>query len=301
MSLSSDTPSASLSSQAPLERGASLVDIGVNLTNKRFEPDLPLVLSRAYEAGVAGLIITGVDEESSRRALELCLAHPPSAEPPFSPHLWSTAGVHPHDSGATREGYLKRLETLISSSPERIVAVGECGLDYDRDYSPRDAQRACFEAQLELAERLDKPLFLHERAAGDDFYAMMRAAGPERCARSVVHCFTGSARDLERYLHLGCSIGITGWLCDERRGEELRALAPHIPLERLMIETDAPYLTPRSLRPKPKKGRNEPATLPHIAHTLATLRDEEPETLWRSTTHNAARLFGLHDLLKGGR
>ena len=288
------TPKLSaLDERAPRSQGARLIDIGVNLTSPRFEADRAEVLARASEAGLEALIITGVDVESSARALELCLeqrAHPARLD---EPTLYSTAGVHPHDSGALKPDDLQRLHALHKAHPSLIVAVGECGLDYDRDYSPRAAQRACFEAQLALAVELQRPLFLHERAAHEDFYAMLKEAGAEVCERAVVHCFTGSERSLRRYLELGCSIGITGWLCDERRGGELRELAPLIPLNRLLVETDAPYLTPRSLRPKPKKGRNEPAALPHVVATLAALRGEPLERVWRESTHNATRLFQL--------
>jgi TatD DNase family protein len=282
-----------LDERAPRSRGARLIDIGVNLTSPRFDADRADVLARASEAGLEALIITGVDVESSARALELCLEQRADPARLHEPTLYSTAGVHPHDSGALKPHDLTTLRSLHEAHPSLIVAVGECGLDYDRDYSPRASQRACFEAQLELAAALKRPLFLHERAAHEDFYATLKEAGAELCERAVVHCFTGSRRSLSRYLELGCSIGVTGWLCDERRGGELRELAPLIPLNRLLVETDAPYLTPRSLKPKPKKGRNEPATLPHIVATLATLRGEPLERVWRESTQNAARLFQL--------
>jgi len=285
-------------SNTEVERGpllSPLIDIGVNLTSERFARDLDEVLARAVSARVLDLIITGVDVESSQRALELCHSASSSSATLKGAglRLWCTAGVHPHDSGALKEGDLARLERLHRAEAPQLVAVGECGLDYERDYSPRSAQRACFEAQLSLAAELDRPLFLHERGAHEDMYAMLRAAGRERCAQAVVHCFTGDRATMERYLELGCSIGVTGWVCDERRGGALQEAAPHLPLERLLIETDAPYLTPRSLRPKPKRGRNEPATLPHIAEELARYMGCELSELRRASRRNAERLFRL--------
>jgi len=271
--------------------GLSLVDIGVNLTNQRFHRDLLAVLARAAEAKVLDIIITGVDLESSREALALCQRVDELA--PLGLRLWCTAGVHPHDSAQVEERYLDELRALHTAHPNLIVAVGECGLDYERDYSPRASQRACFEAQLSLATELERPLFLHERGAHEDLYSMLRSAGPEVARRSVVHCFTGRRQAMERYLSLGCSIGVTGWVCDERRGLELQGMVSALPLDRLLVETDAPYLTPRSLRPKPKKGRNEPATLPHIVAELARYMGRQEAELWRASTENATRLFGL--------
>ena len=269
----------------------SLVDIGVNLTNQRFQSDLLAVLARAAESRVLDIIITGVDLESSREALALCQRADELA--PSGLRLWCTAGVHPHDSGQVEAGYLDALRALHSTHPDLVVAVGECGLDYERDYSPRPKQRACFEAQLALASELERPLFLHERGAHEDLYAMLKSAGAEVARRSVVHCFTGQGHEMERYLSLGCSIGITGWVCDERRGLELKRIVSASPLNRLLVETDAPYLTPRSLRPKPKRGRNEPATLPHIVTELARYMGKQDVELWRASTENATRLFGL--------
>lgn len=278
--------------QAPAyKRGAdmlSLVDIGVNLTNHRFQADLEEVLRRATEVGVLDLIITGVDLDSAREALALCQARPEGAL-----RLWCTAGVHPHDSAKATPSDLQALRALHEEYTTHIVAVGECGLDYERDYSPRAQQRGCFEAQLALALELQRPIFLHERGAHEDMYALLRDAGSGLTGRAVVHCFTGNREAMERYLELGCYIGITGWVCDERRGTELQALVKDLPLERLLVETDAPYLTPRSLRPKPKKGRNEPSTLPYIVSELARHMGQSEEALWRSSTQNASTLFRL--------
>jgi TatD DNase family protein len=174
------------------------------------------------------------------------------------------------------------------------VAVGECGLDYHRDLSPRAAQRTAFIAQLELAVETGKPVFLHQRDAHADFAAIL-ADHAAHLSGGVAHCFTGGVLELEAYLALGLSIGITGWICDERRGVGVRAVVARIPADRLMIETDAPYLLPRDLAPKPASRRNEPAFLPHIAGVVAALRGVGMREIAELTSANARRFFGLKD------
>ena len=175
-----------------------------------------------------------------------------------------------------------------------MVAVGECGLDFDRNFSPRADQLRCLEAHLELAAELQMPVFLHERSAHEEFAAIL-AKHRSRIPRAVVHCFTGTGEALARYLDLDLHIGITGWICDERRGTHLRELVGRIPKDRLMIETDAPYILPRTIRPKPKSNRNEPSLLPHVLRTVAAARGESPEELARSTTETARAFFGISD------
>ncbi len=258
------------------------IDIGANLTHSSFAPDREPVLQRAMLAGVRRMIVTGADLHSSRQAAALAEAH--------QTQLWSTAGVHPHHAQdfepSQREAFLELLRH------PKVVAVGECGLDYFRNLSPPEAQRAAFTAQLELAVLAAKPVFLHQRDAHADFVAVLRDfAG--RLTGGVAHCFTGGPPELEDYLDLGLHIGITGWVCDERRGHALREAAPRVPRQRLMIETDAPYLKPRDLNSDGKSRRNEPANLPHIAAALAGLRGEALEVLAASTTENAERFFSL--------
>lgn len=258
------------------------IDIGINLTHRQFQPDRETVLQKATRAGVSPLIITGTSVRASEEAAAYAAKHPGV--------LYSTAGVHPHDAKSCNSQTIGQLRALCQKP--QVMAVGECGLDYDRDFSPRDDQRKWFAAQIELAEELDMPLFLHERAAFTDFKAVLQQH-PETCSRAVVHCFTGSKRELEGYLELGCSIGITGWVCDERRGEQLRAIVKYIPRDKLMIETDAPFLIPRNLKPRPDSNRNEPVYLPHIAAEIAKCRGETAEDLAAYTTENAKRFFGL--------
>lgn len=256
------------------------IDIGVNLTNKRFAKDLPAVLARAQAAGVVQQIVTGTSVAASVRAADLAAAH----------GLKSTAGVHPHDAKTLDSEGLATIERL-AARPE-VVAIGECGLDYDRDFSPRPVQRQAFADQLDLAVQLGMPVFLHERAAHTDFLAILQGRMAALPA-AIVHCFTGDGATLRAYLDAGAYIGITGWICDDRRAHDLRACVDQIPLDRLLVETDAPYLTPRDLRPKPKGGRNEPAFLPHVGATVARYLKLDVAALAEATTANARRVFGL--------
>jgi TatD DNase family protein len=173
-----------------------------------------------------------------------------------------------------------------------VVGVGEAGLDYFRDFSPRDQQRDAFERQIGIAVDTGLPMFLHQRDAHDDFIAILKSHR-DRLGHVVVHCFTGTREELHECLDLDCHIGITGWICDERRGTHMKAFMKDIPANRLMIETDAPYLKPRSLRPKIRSHRNEPRFLPWILGTLAACRDEHPDDLAAATTRNARAFFRL--------
>jgi TatD DNase family protein len=255
-----------------------LVDIGANLTHAAFRADLDGVLGRARAHGVAQIVVTGTSISESRQAAELAEAH----------GLHATAGVHPHHARECDETTIPALRE-IAAHP-RVVAVGECGLDFNRNYSPHPDQERWFEAQLALARELGKPVFLHSRDAHPRFAQILRR---HDVGKGVAHCFTGEAPELRAYLDLGLYIGITGWICDERRGGHLLALVKEIPEDRLLVETDAPYLTPRDLRPQPKARRNEPAFLPHVLRAVARARGAAPEALAEATTRNARTLFGL--------
>ena len=265
-----------------------LIDIGVNLTHESFDRDLDAVLERARAAGVVQMVVTGASREHSPLALELARRHPG--------FLYATAGVHPHHAVEYTDECDAEIRAL-HAHPE-VVAVGECGLDYNRDFSPRPAQRKAFERQLQIASDVRasdgerKPLFLHQRDAHDDFIAMMKDFDG-RLGPAVVHCFTAERRELFDYLDRDWYIGITGWLCDERRGEHLRELVKHIPANRLMIETDSPYLLPRTLKPMPKDRRNEPAFLSHIVEELARDRGETVEVTAANATAAARAFFRL--------
>jgi TatD DNase family protein len=259
-----------------------LVDIGANLAHDSFDADRDAVLARAREAGVGAIIVTGSTLEDSVRAIELCRRHPGV--------LRATAGVHPHHASGFKPGDEERLAEMIADP--MTVAAGECGLDFFRNFSPPSEQRRAFERQLALAERHGRPLFLHERDAHTEFLAMLREH-PHLSGRAVLHCFTGGPAELEACLTLGLSIGVTGWICDERRGTPLREAAAKIPASRLMLETDAPYLLPRTIQPKPAHRRNEPAYLCAVLEETARCRGEDPDALAASTTQNACRFFGL--------
>jgi TatD DNase family protein len=259
-----------------------LIDIGCNLTHDSFDKDRDEVIASAIEAGVAHMVVTGASEAGSVRALELAQGRPDC--------LTATAGVHPHlasDFTADTASVLAELH----KAPE-VVAVGECGLDYFRDFSPRPDQRRAFERQLELAVDCGKPVFLHQREAHEDFVAILKEFRPS-LSHAVVHCFTDTEEAMGDYLALDCHIGITGWICDERRGHHLKDFVHEIPTDRLMIETDAPYLKPRNLRPKARTHRNEPKWLPWIAGTLAACRGVSPIQLAEETTTTARAFFAL--------
>jgi TatD DNase family protein len=258
------------------------IDIGANLTHESFDTDRAAVIERAQRAGVAQLVVTGASIGGSRAAVQLARQWPGC--------LYATAGVHPHHAAQLAASDLPGLRELLRE--QAVVAIGECGLDYYRDYAPRAAQRQAFAWQLELAAESGKPLFLHQRAAHADFMGLLREHAAH-WSTGVAHCFTDGAQELEDYLELGLSIGITGWFCDERRGAHLRELVTRIPAGRLMLETDAPYLLPRDLPVKPASRRNEPAFLPHIALAVARARGESPEDFAAHTSAHARAFFGL--------
>jgi TatD DNase family protein len=259
-----------------------LVDIGVNLSHESFRRDLDDVLARALGAGVARLVVTGASADGTRDALTLARQHPGV--------LFATAGVHPHhaaDFDAETEALLREYH----AKPE-VVAVGETGLDYHRNFSPREAQLFAFERQLQLAIDCGKPLFLHQRDAHADFIACMDHVR-DRISRAVVHCFTGERAELFDYLDRDFYIGITGWICDERRGVHLRELVKSIPADRLLLETDAPYLLPRNVKPLPSHRRNEPMYLAHICAEVARDRGEDVAITAANTSAAAMRFFAL--------
>lgn len=261
-----------------------LIDIGANLTHESFRHDFDAVLDRARKAGVERMIVTGASSTGSEHALALAREHPGT--------LFATAGVHPHHAGGYGEETDALLRTL-AREPE-VVATGETGLDYFRDLSPRSAQRAAFEKQLAIAVDLGMPLFLHQRDAHDDFLSLLKTAR-DHVPAAVVHCFTDDRRALFDYLDLDCHIGITGWICDERRGTHLRELVREIPANRLLLETDAPYLMPRDIRPQPSDRRNEPMYLAHICEAVARERGEVPAVTAAHAAAATSAFFGLSD------
>ena len=259
-----------------------LVDIGVNLTSSRFEKDLDAVLQRAASAGVEQMVVTGTSITESARATELCAKYPAQ--------LLSTAGIHPHNAKEFTPDSVNKLSSLLEQ--KQVVAVGECGLDFNRNFSPAEDQLVCFEAQLKLAVDKQMPVFLHQRDAHKDFVEIM-SRYIDKLPAAVAHCFTGNEVELLTYLEMGLYIGVTGWICDERRGGELQQIVNKIPLDRLMIETDAPYLLPRNLKPKPKSNRNEPLYLPHICQTVAHCYGLSFAEIETNTYKNSRNFFAL--------
>ena len=259
-----------------------LIDIGANLSHDSFRHDLPQVLERARAAGVAQMVVTGASESESRAAHDVASQYPGV--------LFATAGVHPHLAREWTDDTAAVIRELAQSPI--VVAVGEAGLDFNRDFSPRPIQESVFAAQLAIAAELAMPVFMHERDAHDRFVAIL-GEYQAQLGPAVIHCFTGEAAELERYLEMDLHVGITGWICDERRGMHLRELVSRIPLERLMLETDSPYLLPRDLDPRPKSRRNEPMHLAHIAQTVAACRQMDPAELAQATTRTARAFFGL--------
>ncbi len=260
----------------------TLIDIGINLTHDSYDGDRDAVIARARDAGVRQMIVTGASIDGSVKAIELARSRPGE--------LFATAGVHPHHATELTLESLSVLEEL-ARAPE-VVAAGECGLDYFRDFSPRPVQQEAFHRQLELAARVGKPVFLHERDAHEDFLAILKEHR-HGLRGGVAHCFTGGQRELAAYLDLGFAIGITGWICDERRGAHLLPLVREIPADRLLLETDGPYLLPRDLDPKPASRRNEPVYLPHIAAVVARARGESAAALAATSTAATRALFSL--------
>jgi TatD DNase family protein len=260
----------------------TLVDIGLNLAHDSFDHDRDHVVSSAVAVGVRHMVITGSTLDSTRAAIELARAAPD--------RFRATAGIHPHHAHEFHEADLPALRDLLRA-PE-VGAAGECGLDYFRNFSPPAEQRRAFATQLRLASERMLPLFLHQRDAHADFVAMLREH-PQLAARAVLHCFTDGPREAEDCLALGLSLGVTGWICDERRGQALRDAVSRIPDDRLMLETDAPYLLPRTLQPKPPHRRNEPMYLPEVLRETARCRGQAPEDVAARTTANACRFFSL--------
>jgi TatD DNase family protein len=259
-----------------------MIDIGANLTHDSFDKDRDVVISEAKLAGVEAFIITGSDVICSMKAKQL--AHQ------YSDCCFATAGIHPHHASSFNGETQDQIQELLND--DKVVAVGETGLDYFRDFSPRAAQIFSFEQHIQLAIENDMPMFLHQRDAHVDFGPILKDHR-DQLSQVVVHCFTDNEHALFDYLDLDCYIGITGWICDERRGQHLLDLVKNIPHDRLLIETDSPYLLPRNLTPKPKSRRNEPKYLPHIAQYIAQYHHMDYTELVKQTTENSRKFFNI--------
>lgn len=254
-------------------------DIGLNLFCRQF-PEPEKVIEEAKEQGVC-CILTGTDPKENRKIDEFVRTR----------EVYGTAGIHPHNADRARQEDFQMMERILSEN-ERIVAVGECGLDYDRMFSTKENQIRCLEKHIVLAEKLEKPLFLHERSASEDFVRRFRKH-PDICRKSVVHCFTGNKETLKQYLSMGFSIGITGWICDDRRAGELREAVHQIPLDRILVETDAPYLTPRNVPGLPRT--NVPQNIVYVVRELAKYMKVSEEALMEHARENTERIFQIKE------
>lgn len=261
-----------------------MIDIGLNLTHESFAHDLSAVLERAEAAGVTGYILTG----SSVDNLESTIALAEKLE-----NAWCTSGIHPHHASSMDVSVDALIRDCAKHS--KVKAVGETGLDYNRNFSPRDEQIKSFEQHIEIASDVDLPMFLHERDAGEDMLQILKTHRDD-LSNAVIHCFTGEKKTLYGYLDLDMHIGITGWICDERRGYHLHELISDIPLGRLMIETDAPYLTPRNLPKDERKRmgrRNEPCALPYVLDMIAEHRPEGRDEIEAGVLGTSKAFFSL--------
>lgn len=258
-----------------------MIDIGANLTHYQFEQDLDSVILRAQNHDIDHIIVTGTELTDSSAAIELCRTYPG--------YLSCTAGIHPHQAKQFDEKSSVELLTALAQT-KCVVAIGETGLDFYRDFSPRIQQRRSFEHHLELARELNLPVFIHDRDSHGEMHSIL---SNYHDVQGVIHCFTGSTELLKQYLDLDFYIGITGWICDERRGVELQQSVRYIPNDRLLIETDAPYLTPRTMSKKSKRSRNEPCNLKYVLDSLAQHRQQSIDDLQKLTIENARRLFAI--------
>ena len=262
-----------------------LVDTHCHLTHRRYDEDRDAVRARAAEAGVRRVVTIASDARDGERVADLVGAvSEGEADSHGAAELFGTAGVHPHESGKAEAGDLERIRETLGSR-DRMVAVGETGLDYHYDHSPRDHQRRLFVAHLELADELGLPVVVHSREAEDDTRAILRDLPPG--VQGVLHCFSGSGDLMDAALEAGWMVSFTGLVTfPNYDGGELVA---RVPPDRYMLETDGPYLAPAPYRGK----RNEPARVREICHRMAELRGEEPEEVARRTTGNALHFFGL--------
>lgn len=252
-------------------------DIGLNLFCRQF-PNPEKIIEEADKNGVS-CILTGTDMKENRHIHEFVKTH----------NVFGTAGIHPHNADRVKQEDFDLMEQILSEN-EKIVAVGECGLDYDRMFSSKENQIRCLEKHIVLAEKLNMPLFLHERSAADDFVKRFKKH-PDICGKSVVHCFTGDRTTLDKYLSMGFSIGITGWICDDRRAKELREAVRLIPLDRILVETDAPYLTPKNV---PGLERtNVPQNISYVVKDLAKYMNVAEDELTENAKKNTERVFGI--------
>lgn len=254
-------------------------DVGVNLFSEQFATDREQVLARAHMAGVQRQILIASDLAECQHNINWCQLHADCS---------TSAGIHPHQASKAGPNWLQQLQSILTDND--IVAIGECGLDFNRNFSSQADQIDVFSKQLQLANEVALPVYLHERDAFDTQYQLLKDYGIKH---GIAHCFTGDSTQLKAYLDLGLYIGITGWLCDDRRNQALLDAITYLPLDRICLETDAPYLLPKNLSPKPKSRRNEPAYLPAIAERVAQLKGLPLHDVETQCWQNSVTLFNL--------
>ncbi len=253
-----------------------MFDIGANLTSSHFSDDLDSVLDESFEAGVKKICITSSNLQDVRNAKKITERNK---------NLYYSVGFHPHNAKDFKIEFLKDMSIYLDDP--KAICLGEMGLDFNRNFSSKDEQILCFESQLSLANSINKPLFLHQRDAHEEFLSILDNYKFNQ--NLIVHCFTGNLSELEDYLKRDFYIGITGWVCDLKRGLDLRECINHIPQEKLLIETDSPYLSPRK-----KIRRNEPKFLIDVAEEVARLRQQTKESIVKSSYENSLNFFNLH-------
>ena len=256
-----------------------LFDSHCHLDDRSYENDLESVVQRARTAGLKAMMTVGTGFESSGRAVRIANQYN---------GLYASVGVHPHDADTCSDSLLNKLKQLASDP--KVKAWGETGLDFNRMYSPQAAQEQWFRRQLEIGAELDLPMIFHERDTHGRFLTIL-AEYWNSDRNAVVHCFSGTPSELDAYLAMGLYIGITGILTIKKRGQSLREMVRRIPAERLVVETDAPYLTPTPERNKHR--RNEPAFVRTVLFKIAQVKEASPPELAATIWANTCRLYGL--------
>lgn len=256
-------------------------DIGVNLMSRQFQKDRNEIVEKALVDGT-GLIITGTDLDSSKAAIEFIRKN-------GYKHVFCTVGCHPHNAIEYDGLYASQMLQLIRKNRDIVVAVGECGLDFERMYSPEEFQIKTFRSMLHMASSTKLPVFLHERGAEEPFVKTMKTH-KEMYPHSLVHCYTGNKQKVYRYLQMGFMIGITGWICDNRRNKDLLEAIRIIPLDRLMVETDSPYLTPHN-RNLPR--RNTPENLKYVIEKIAEVKRQDYHEVETALLKNTKDFFRI--------
>jgi TatD DNase family protein len=261
-----------------------LADSCFNINHESFKNDLGDILDAANNVGVEYFFCPASKEKEIVDLINLSES--------YQKNIFCSVGIHPHYASDLKPSTIQNLQKYLGN--KHVRAIGEIGLDYYRNFQSHEIQKKCFNAFLELASTHQYPLFLHHREAFDDFYPMIKNCIGE-VPESIVHCFTGTKSELKKFLDLGLYIGITGWVCDPKRGADLREIIKYIPLDRLLIETDAPYLVPKNMVNKPRNNRNEPLFLEHIATNISELLNIDKALLAEETTKNFKKLFRIQN------